>query len=344
MNEKLKKIIQYFAIIFILGVSLYYSLKGINFSDLWKYLVSANYYIILACIPIILMAHWIRAMRWKTMLLPIQKVKSTHNLFSSIMIGYMANSIVPRSGELLRPYVAGRREKIPYPTLLASVFVERFFFDVLTLLLFLSVSLYVFSAKIAVALPPGYDSGSLIKMLGFSALAVFVVIMLLAFTKIGEKSLKILVKPISENLYEKADKILKSFLEGFEILKHKSHYLSLIIQSLSIWICYILPIYICFFAFDFQSRLHLDISDGIIMLLISSISITLSPTPGAIGVYHLFMSSAMVRLYGISAEEAFAFATITHALNYLIQIVVGAIYIFREKITKIPKKEEMALS
>ena len=96
-----------------------------------------------------------------------------------------------------------------------------------------------------------------------------------------------------------------------------------------------------FFAFDFQSTLHLGLIDAGLLIVVSGVGTSIAPTPGAIGVYHWIIVSALVNLYpNISQEEALAYATLTHGVNLIIQVIIGAIFLLKENITKIPTKED----
>jgi uncharacterized membrane protein YbhN (UPF0104 family) len=90
--------------------------------------------------------------------------------------------------------------------------------------------------------------------------------------------------------------------------------------------------YLMFFAFDFQSRLHLDLGDATLVLLMQSIGVTLAPTPGAFGVYHSIVKATMMSFYGLSEEESLAYATVTHAVGYILTMVVGGYFAMHENI------------
>ena len=68
---------------------------------------------------------------------------------------------------------------------------------------------------------------------------------------------------------------------------------------------------------------------------------SIAPTPGAIGVYHWLVVTALVQLYPtITQEEALAYATLTHGVNLILQVIVGACFLFIENVNKLPTKEE----
>ena len=63
-----------------------------------------------------------------------------HTLFSTILIGFMANNVLPlRLGEFVRAYVIGRREKLSVSASFATIVIERVF-DGCTVVLFMAVA------------------------------------------------------------------------------------------------------------------------------------------------------------------------------------------------------------
>lgn len=330
MKSKAKSLLKILITIAILVVSVYYSLKGVNLGDLWKSILNVNYWWVVATIPVILLSHWLRALRWRTLLKPVKEPDSLQNLFSAVMIGYAVNNITPRGGELLRPLTYSKREKVPMSTVVATVLVERFL-DVLSLLIFIAIAFIVVHEKIA-AVFPGITFNSVFFAVILPAVLLLTFLILCVSTNIGEAILRRTVRPFSDKMYGKLHRLLESFIHGLAILKSPSAYAQIVLETLGIWMLYILPMYIMFFAFDFQNRLHLDIGDATLVLLMQSIGVTLAPTPGAFGVYHSIVKATMMNFYGLGEEESLAYATVTHAVGYILTMIVGGYFAMHENI------------
>lgn len=336
MTTKLKKILGYLLTIVIVVVSLWLAAKDINFTKFWNILKEADYLFILLPVPVILISHWIRAVRWKTMLEPALKKRSPSlsYLFSAVMIGYAVNCVITRLGEFLRPYVYARQEKVSYSTVLATIVVERFIDLFVVIFMFLIALL--FSGDKLLNIFPEIDTKSIIIIA-----AAFLGILLISFyPPFFRIVLKKLIKPVSEKLYDKLNELYINFHNGFAVLKTKSQYFKLSLESAEIWLLYSLSLYIMFFAFDFQSELNLGFMAGIILIAISGMGVAIAPSPGAIGVYHLIITQILVNLYGVDKEEAFAFATVAHLVNYVIQLGLGGIYFLKENINNVKEITE----
>ncbi|MFW5662918.1 MAG: lysylphosphatidylglycerol synthase transmembrane domain-containing protein, partial [Bacteroidota bacterium] len=228
-------------------------------------------------------------------------------------------------------YVYAKREKKSFSSVFATIVVERFI-DVLTLFALFGIAFIIHRQKIVSVLPSNIQPDKLI----FLVALMMAVVIFSFYPPFVEFMLSKLIKPFSTKLYDRARDIFVKFRKGFAIIKNPSQYLRLMLESISIWICYALPMYFIFFAFNFQSEIQLGIADALLLMVVIGVGVTIAPTPGAIGIYHGLVVAAMTSLYGISQEKALAYATVTHGINFLVQIVFGGLFFLRENISKIP--------
>ncbi|MCX7879694.1 MAG: flippase-like domain-containing protein [Ignavibacteria bacterium] len=332
-QKRIGKILNYFISFVILIVLIYLSLKEIDINTLTTYIISANYVWVILSVPIMLSSHWARALRWRTMLAPITTAKSTWNLFSAVMAGYAVNNIIPRGGEILRPFYYSRKEKISFTMTFATIIVERFI-DLFSLLLLFLLSFYFFREQLKVALPNLHIENLLIPTF------LIIVVASLSFYRNWVNFLLLrIIKPFSLKFFNRLNDLFDKFFLGLRIIKQPSQYFQLFVESLLIWFLYTLPLYFMFFSFGFVDKYNLGFDDSILLIVVSGIGYTIAPTPGAIGFYHFLVQNTLNKLYGISLEEALAFATVTHALNYFSQVIIGGIFLFHEQISLLPKIE-----
>lgn len=340
MNDRTKKYVRFLISAILIIVSVWYATRDIDFKELWNIIINANYLWVILSVPVILLSHWIRAMRWKTMLEPALRIKSpsTWNLFSAVMIGYAFNCVLPRGGEFIRPFVIARREKVSFTSTFATIIVERVI-DVITLMmLFAFVFLFLSNQVIS-----AFTEIDVNKILTIVLLIIFVGIVSF-YPPVFRFLIRIILKPISQKFYDKISDLFEKFVKGFAIIKSPSKYLKLSFESVLIWFCYTVPMYLMFFSFNLHTTANLDFWDAILLIVISGIGVTIAPTPGAFGVYHVLIRDSMILFYGLRSEEALAYATLTHGVNYLIQVIVGGLFFMRENVKKIPLKQEDILA
>ncbi|MFQ5754081.1 MAG: lysylphosphatidylglycerol synthase transmembrane domain-containing protein, partial [bacterium] len=125
------------------AIFFYLAFREVNLQEMLTALKNANYIWLLPAFAFMLFSHWVRAVRWRYFLEPIQDVK-IHPLFSALIIGYAANNIFPlRLGEFLRAVAIGKTQQISKSSAFATVIVERLI-DLLSLLVLLSTTVLFF--------------------------------------------------------------------------------------------------------------------------------------------------------------------------------------------------------
>ena len=126
-----------------------------------------------------------RAWRWGYLLAPLARVRLL-DLFSATTVGFMTGLVIPRAGEVVRPYLVGRRHAIPVSAAFASIILERLL-DLITVIVLFGAYLYV------LPMPAAQTRGPLLGHLKTGAAlagaaAALVLVILLAFRLRGEPS------------------------------------------------------------------------------------------------------------------------------------------------------------
>ncbi len=329
-NTTLQTIVRTLLSLGLLVGSMWFALKDVkNLDSLWGAFQHANYAWVLATIPVMLLSHYLRALRWITMMKPIQDGIHITNAFSGVMIGYMMNNLTPRGGEVARPFILSRRENVRFSTAIATILVERVI-DILSLSVFILITFYYLHGKIASVFPQ-INAQALIKALVVPLVGFMAFIVLLITTNIGEWLLRMTVKRYSESLYTKLHGYLEAFINGFSIFKSPGLYWRVLLETALIWGLYLVPLYMMFLAFNFDTRYGFSWFDANVLLTMTTIGITIAPTPGAWGIYHSFAQITLTRFYGVPSEEALAFAFLAHGVGYFLNIIVGAMFALREQ-------------
>ncbi|PKL85140.1 MAG: hypothetical protein CVV22_09440 [Ignavibacteriae bacterium HGW-Ignavibacteriae-1] len=326
-----KKIIKYIVATAILALSLYLSARQIAFDDLIMQLQGLDYVWVLYSIPVIIASNIIRALRWREIHTPLSTEVKTHNAFSAIMIGHLLNSFTLRFGELARPIILAKKEKLPFAAVISTAVLEGGVdFAFLIILFFISLV---------------FLSEPLFKLLNFDSvfqgslgifIIVLVVITALFFIYRYRRQLWQWSKSILPAKFaSKLEDSMSAFVQGFVSLRNPLFYFKMTLYTILLWLSYALIMYLVSFAFAFQSAIQLSFIDSIILVVFAGIATAIAFTPGAVGVYHLVVASIMTTLYSITSNEAFAYATIIHIITLLVQSCIGAIYLIYEGISTI---------
>lgn len=327
------KILRILLISVLLFGSLWYAVRDVNWSDLWDYILAANIFWILAAAAVTLLAHLARAERWRYLIPDGKKIKLI-NAFSATVIGYFMNNIIPRSGEVGRPYVLAKREGRSASGLIATVVVERIL-DGVTLLAILVGIIFIASDELAALLREipqlsDYTPGDLIRQLGIPVGALVLLLILILGTRLGDKLVDLLAKILPAKIGGKIHTVFNEFRAGAKFSGGLLGLLGVLFWTLAIWFGYILSLHCGVLAFGFNGTYGMDFGDSTVLLGITAIGMALAPTPGGFGVFHTFCRVTLVSLYGVPIDQAVAFAFALHFAQYASAMIAGPIFAIRE--------------
>ncbi|MCL5266868.1 MAG: flippase-like domain-containing protein [Bacteroidetes bacterium] len=316
------RILRALAGLLIAGLFVFFAFRGISFSSLLHDALRANYLILTIATLVVLFSHFLRALRWRVILQEVKGDISLVDTWGSIMVGYLVNNFIPRLGEIVRAYTTGRLEKISVSSVIGTIVLERLF-DMLSAGILFGLALFMYHGDLTASFP-------FLRIAGIILVAGSIILGgILYIASISEKVQNILLKIVESilprKIAHKAESIILSFLESFKILRSGKRLGLIAFYTALIWIAYIYSMYIPFFAFGFGARLHLTLYDAFLLILVTTIA-WIIPSPGATGVYHLFVSEALVIISGVPKVEALAYATLTQLFSYVAITIVGAIF------------------
>lgn len=295
----------------------------------WKQIKEAfrtfNYLWLIPSLLFGLLSHVIRAVRWNMLLEPIAHKPKTYNSFFSVMIGYVANIVFFRMGEVMRCGFMSRYEKISFSKLFGTVVTERVIDLVILILLLAATVLFqmdllgeYFSKNIYEPLAARISVSTILMLLGLGLAGL---IALILFLRRGG----------DEGFLGKLRTFLKSLVDGLLSIKELSKPGRFIFYSLAIWLCYFLMVYVA--AFGMEATRDLNIMAGMSILVFGSFGIV--ATQGGIGAYQLLVQQILV-MYAVNANEAYAFAWVVWVAQTALIAVLGGLSfilmpIFNEK-------------
>ncbi|MEI6577120.1 MAG: lysylphosphatidylglycerol synthase transmembrane domain-containing protein [Bacteroidota bacterium] len=322
MKKPLLSILQYLFFLLIgLGL-LWLVFHKIDLADVGEQLKSINYFWILLLLIAGFFSHLFRALRWNLMINSMGYKTSNLRTFYAVMIGYLANTAIPRLGEVTRCGILSKTEKIPMNALIGSVISERVF-DMIFLLL-LTISVIIFQLKLVGGfvrrffLEPFTNKAPGDNILIFIIIGIGVLLILMAFVAYY------FLRPRIRHLgfYQKAKGLFRGFMDGILSilkLKQKGYF---ILLTLSIWSMYFMMTYLCFFSMEATSKL--SPLDGLTVMTIGSFGFV-APVPGGIGAFHFIVKAILFELYKLSPAAAASYATIVHLSQTLLILVLGGL-------------------
>ncbi|MBE0638659.1 MAG: flippase-like domain-containing protein [Bacteroidales bacterium] len=287
--------------------------------EIWVSFIHANYFWLLLSIVLGVISHIIRSYRWNSLLEPMGYHPKIKNTFFAVMVGYLANTALPRLGEVTRCGVLNKYENIPMSKSFGTVLVERSL-DLAVFVLLFFINLFIFSDKLSLYVDEkvyaplsekiNFDDGSryLLYIIGASFL-----MLILAFI--------FLRKRISHyRFYQKIKELVTGFWHGLWAVTRIKRPFLFIFQTIMIWFLYYLMIYVCFFTMPQTS--HLGLETALSLLIFGSIGIML--VQGGIGIYPAIIAETLI-LYNIPTTYGYALGWLGWTAQTLMIVITGLI-------------------
>ena len=274
-----------------------------------SYIKNADFRFIFLSALFGILSHLSRAYRWKFLLAPMGYKPRFINSALAVLIAYMANLGIPRSGEILRATTLSSYEKIPFEKSFGTIIAERL------------VDLIFLSSFILLALSLQYDLIWEVfkeKQISPSSLIISVAITIIIFIILRSLFKKNYSRPII-----KIKTFFKGLAEGVLSFKSMSSKGAFVFHTVFIWVMYISMFYVIKWTVPETESLGLD---SLLPAFVIG-GITISATNGGIGIYP-FSVALMLSAFGISNESGLAFGWIVWTSQTLMIIIFGSLSFF----------------
>jgi uncharacterized protein (TIRG00374 family) len=304
-------------------------LRGQNWSEIAAAFRRANLTCLAGLVAATLICYAVRAWRWGFLYRPLAPIPFK-DLHSATYVGFMSGQLVPRAGEVLRPYLIARKHPVGTSAGFATIILERLI-DLMTVLTLFALYLYVLPMPEQQVRGPLLDRLKIAGAITFvGALAVLAV--LIAFHVYAERALAVADRVLAwlpAIVARPFRQLLKSFGEGLAVLKAPpSLWLAIAAQSAIIWLSIAGGFYLNNRAFGIVLPMHTA------FLLIAFLTVGVAiPTPGNVGGFHAFYLAAMSDAFGVPKETAAAAGISAHALTNLTVLVLGLVFLAGEGLT-----------
>ena len=78
--------------------------------------------------------------------------------------------------------------------------------------------------------------------------------------------------------------------------------------------------------------IYLPLAAGVLVQVAAALAVTVAPSPGQLGVFHLIAVSVLA-LYGVDRNQALAYAFVLHGLTYSMLMILGILSAWRKDLT-----------
>ncbi|MCI0863133.1 MAG: flippase-like domain-containing protein [Chloroflexi bacterium] len=291
-------------------------LYQVDLSELKDAIRDANYFLLAPSIAVYFVAVLFRAVRWRYLLAPLG-VFSVGRLYPVVVIGYMANNLLPlRLGELVRSYYLARRENLNASSALGTIAVERVY-DGITLLAFaaLAAPWLLLLGEFDGAADVSRTTGIIFVAATITAFAVFLTV----FTLLGgspsfANRMEGWLNVVPAGPRPKVKELFRTFVAGLAVLDSPSKHLAVFMYSLPVWLLECSMYFMLAYSFGIDEHFG---SVGVLLLVVllltatSNLATAVPSAIGGIGPFEIVAQQTLMAL-GVGASLAGAYAGFVH--------------------------------
>jgi uncharacterized protein (TIRG00374 family) len=206
--------------------------KTFDWKLFWKNTEDVNWLYLFYGLALTYIAYALRAVRWRIFLKPVHKT-TTARLLAPQFVGFAALSLLGRAGEMIRPYIIAKKERLTFTSQMAVWGVERIF-DMGAFALMLAVS-FLSPELRGLAFYPKLREAAFVLVALVAALVVFCVVV----RRSGERVADFLHDRVAgfapKFAHHLRDKVL-SFSHGLETIQDLASALQLTAVSIFMWV------------------------------------------------------------------------------------------------------------
>lgn len=288
---------------------------------------SANYWWFVPALAMYFIAVWFRTLRWHVLLRPMKSV-GVARLYPVVVVGYMANNLLPlRAGELVRSLFVSRREGVSATAALATIIVER----VLDGIVLIAIALIVWPFLPLPDLLRSFsgDTGIPLALLLALVIGPFVTVLALflgiaLWPALGRALTRMLVALMPARLKRPVQGLALRFVEGISTLRSPRRLAATLACSFPIWIAEGTMYYLVAIAFKLEQPFHA-------LLITTSTSNLVTSVPSSAGGVGPFEYGARLTLegLGVGTDVAAAYAIALHVALLAPVTLLGLFYVWQ---------------
>jgi uncharacterized protein (TIRG00374 family) len=310
-----KRTLSFGAAVLLAAVLLYYSLRGIEWGQVGRLIMSAAPAPLVLATVMATVNLFLRACRWR-ILLNANGAVSVATAFWATAAGLFGNNFLPaRAGELVRSFMISARSSLDTSYVLATALSERVV-DAIVLVSISAVVLLIFPAQ------AGWLAGAarpfaIIGLAGALGIAILPLLGSVGRAAIERAPVPPSVRPRVIAAMEEGLRGLRAFHDG----RRLSSFLGL---TLLIWCLDALGTIVGGVALGFR----IPLSAAFLLIAGLGLASALPSTPGYVGIYQ-FVAVAVLTPFGFSRTNAIAYILVAQALMYVVIGFWGALALIR---------------
>ena len=271
----------------------------------------------------------VRAERWQYMLEPLGHTRFWV-AFRTTVIGFAASFVLPaRAGELLRPYLLARSERLPATAAFATIVLERVL-DLVAVLILLGVFFAAFAGGVAAAAPALFQA---IAVGGLALAPVGLALLVGMFVVAGhpERLHRLVLRVerlLPTRIAHTVANFARTFAEGLAVVRRPRRLVFALAWSFVLWLSIATQVWVLTKAF----ALNVPFPGSFLLTAMLVVGVSI-PTPGGVGGTHEALRLGLTSFYGVDNDVAVGLAILQHGVNFVPVTLLGLWFIVREGLT-----------
>ena len=305
------------------AVCLWLAMHDVRLGEVLWALRHADYLGFAALMALTLLGFWLRAFRWRWLMQTSRPI-ALGPLFSAVMIGFMANNLLPlRLGEFVRAWALGLSERMSKTTVFATIVVERVV-DMITLIAIFGLAIWVHPLVGRGEATGMVHRGAGLMMLGAGGLAVLLVLMERR-PRLAEAMVRLAARPLPARLRGRAEGMLAHFVEGLGLFRDLPRLAWVFFLSFAMFGVFALCLSVSMWSFRIDQPWYA----GLVMLVVTAIGIMVPAAPGYIGTLHVSCKIGL-GLFGVAPEVSVPFSWFFWAGQWIPITLTGLVCLRRQ--------------
>lgn len=303
---------------------LWLALRGVKWAEVAVHVRQANwFYLFLSALVGTLAIHF-RALRWKTLLAPVDPNIGFHERLAGTAVGFAANNLIPaRVGEVVRTVVTARLAKLPVSAVFGSLVVERVLDGLVTVLL-------LFGVMALPGFPDPERAAAALAVVRIVALLMAVAgLGLIILTLLPARSVALAERTAARLLPARLRapflERLNEFIAGLAVLRNPRLLAVSVAWAVAQWLYMPLSIYFGFLAFGIHEP---GFTGAVFLQCAINLAVAVPSSPGFFGPLEAAATFGL-GLWAVDHERAVSFAMGYHLAGYLMVTLLGLWYVNR---------------
>ena len=320
MGKKSRNTLRYLFWAAVAVVLVYFCFRNIEWTQFREALEQCRWGWVLVSMGLGLLSLFIRGLRWRMLLQPLDPGTSVLTCFNAYNICSAANLVLPRVGEVVRmAYVVKNSSKdsegkriLTADKALGSIVTERVW-DMLFVGIITALVLVLKWEDFGAFFTDNFSWGGRLLAWIVAGLLVAVAGTVALCWKLREKG----------GIWSRVWTFIQGIGEGLGSFRHMKRGWLFLLYTVLIWTLYwLMSAAILWSLKDMPVFAPLTLTDALFISLVGSLS-SMVPIPGGFGIYHGMVSGALQVLWGISKDATMAFAVLNHESQVLTQALAG---------------------